>query len=308
MLRFSLSSLMCAAALAALLLIPLPRQVRAPALVTAAGPQPVFVTSPGRLEFPRDLKPGEPIRSGEILATLTNHELEQDVLKLEGQVVRQQKRIELLESRQVTDPNASSQLPSARAALKDFQERLDNRRADLKRLTLVSPVGGILLPAEQSRLPPGAESLLHREGQPFDRRNRGAWLEVGTPFCLIADPRSRDAVLYVDQSEASLLQPGQPVRLTVRQTAGRVLYGTVTEVAARPVEHVPIPLAAEQLIPTQTGSLHPARPVHEVRVRLEEESEVLAIDQLARGSITIGREALATCLLRALRQTLTFEL
>ncbi|WP_437204257.1 hypothetical protein [Planctomicrobium sp. SH664] len=309
--RFAAAVVAVTALLALLLAWPFPKSLRAPVRVVAAERQPVFVTSPGQLHLPNRLRAGKEIRQGELLAVLTNPEIERDIARLQGEVARARKRVEHLEGRQYADPQASSQLPSARAALADVEERLARRTEDAGRLRLTAPQGGMLLGGEQPASTSRSDLRLQREGEPFQPQNEGAWLEAGLPFCVIGNATAREAVFYVDQAEAATLKPGAAAEFTVPQLGGTVLQGKVVEVAVSPVVQIPDVLAHSQAIPgvaTGRGGLQPLAPLHEVRVQFAHPDSVLAVDQPGWGRIDAGRESLFTRGLRAVRRTMTFDL
>lgn len=297
--------------LAVVLSLELPRRITAPCLIEAAGSRSVFVSSPGRITFIA-LKSGMQVEQGAELARLSNLDLEREILSLRGKVAQQQKRIELLRLKQSYDRHAAAEIPSANSTLLDYQDQLQNKITDFDRLTLKAPSSGTVLPEREHPGNTTQISELRQQGAQIEMQNEGAWLERGVPLCRIADPNRREAVLYFEQADAVLIAPLVGVTLTTWQTAESVIHGEVMNVAAEPLLTIPPTLLREEAIPFHSdrdGQLTPARPIHEVRVRLDLPGDLsLAPGQTGRAVIHLPAESVFTSLLRVLRQTLTFEI
>ncbi len=316
MIRTGIATTVAIACVYGILMIELPRRLAAPCIIEASQSSPVFTSTAGRVKF-INVDPGTSVKEGEPLARLNNPELQFELLELQGTVQQQQKRIKLLEQRQVNDLSASAELPSAQASLLESQEQLRTKKTELERLTLTAPQSGILIPSDVTQLPQSNDPEFLRVGQPFEASNEGAWLEAGTMLCRVAETSeddatilNYDAVLYFDQAEVVLLAAGMPVRLTTSQTAGREFIGEVVEIAAQPIESVPPILMGLNLIPfeaDQDGRIRPAKPIHEVRVRIQGGNK-FALGQTGQAVIRREPETILASTLRLLRQTFTFDL
>lgn len=286
----------------------LDRFVRAPLLIRPANEVSVFVTVPGRLLSGSLVPSGKTVAQGETLAALDNPELAGELIQLEGTTQRLTRQLEILEIRRGSRPEAADRIPSVKAALADAEQRLQDRRRDLDRLTIVAPQAGLVLAVPH--LPDGRKSPLSREGDPLNPVNAESWLEVGMPLCMIADPRRREAVLYVDQADVSEIVPGLDVELTTSQTAGRRLHGIVTRVAPRPATDLPpLILISGDIAMTfgADGTPVPVSPVHEVRVLIDETELPPLPNQPGSARVNIGREALRDRMVRFLRRTFAFR-
>lgn len=288
---------------------PLERYARAPLIIRPASETPVFVTVPGSLQPDSLIASGRIVASGETVALLTNLELEGELLRLEGNVERLARQLEVLESRRTTSREAADRIPTVRASLADARQRLDDRRRDLQGLTISAPRGGMVWPVPRTAGP--SPSALSPEGHSLDPRNSSAWLSVGTPLCVIGDPIHREAILYVDQPDVGWIQPGQRVELTTPQTGGRRLQGKVTRIAPRPATEFAPSLLVSGAIPVQLrgdGVPVPVHPVHEVRAQLDEGTPTLIPQQQGAARMRLGSETLAIRILRFLRRTFTFDI
>ncbi len=309
--RFGIAAALAIGGLYGLLMLEFPRRLTAPCIVEAHETLPVFISSPGKIEFQK-LTPGEVVHEGDLLATLTNRDLERDVLQLEVKVVQQKKKIELLITQQVDNPDAAAEIPSARAKLLNYEDRFKRKQAELERLRLHSPGSGLLLPGEKFIDSKSANDEFQRTGFAIEKINDGAWLEVGTMLCRIADDSAYEAVLYLNQSDAVLLSRKSSASIIVTQSPGTVLTGEIIEIATEPLKVLPPILVRENMIPFApdgSGQLQPAYPIHEVRVRIIPSEKIkLAIGQTGNATIHLAPESILTTISRMIRQTFTFEL
>ncbi|MCA8996015.1 MAG: HlyD family efflux transporter periplasmic adaptor subunit [Planctomycetaceae bacterium] len=312
--RFLLVTLLLFSGVLGCLRIPVDRQVTAPLLVRPAEETLVFVTVPGRIRRGFDSPSGKTVSEGQILVELENLEITQALKRLAGDVDRQRKKLESLEIRRGESPDAANQIPVAQSMLVDLTRRLQSREEEAARLTIRSPLSGTLLSGKVTRSDDRFSPTPDLEFALFSTPLPDLWLEAGTELCRIVSPTSREAVMYVDQAEATAIDPGDRVTLTVMQGAGDVMRGTVVEVASEPISTVPPVLAAlgevEVAIDSE-GGVRPITPIHEVRVRCDAASETgvpIVLGQIGRGTIALGRETLGDRLLRFLRRTFTFDL
>ena len=104
----------------------------------------IYVTVPGTLL--RAVAEGEPVTAGQTLAKLENLDVTLEVAQLTGQRDTQRLHLATLQSRQGDDPAAAAEIPTAKEALADTEDRLARRNEDLARLTLTAPQAGTVLP------------------------------------------------------------------------------------------------------------------------------------------------------------------
>ncbi len=309
--RFSIATAMTLGAAYGILMFEIPRRLAAPCILEARETAPVFISTPGKIKFQK-LALGEPVRQGELLATLSNRDLERELLELEVEVVRQKKKIDLLITQQVENPDAAAEIPSARAKLLDAESRFQQVQGEVAELSLRSPGTGLLLPGEVTSEAHSTTPEFQATGSPGEKLNEGAWLEVGTMLCRIADDSSYEAVLYLNQSDAVLLSSTSSASMVVSQSPGIVFTGEILEVAPEPLKVIPPILIRENMIPfepDESGQFRPTQPIHEVRVRINSRTKPkLALGQTGKAVIYLHRESILSLLSRMVRQTMTFEL
>ncbi|MEO9591981.1 biotin/lipoyl-binding protein [Rhodopirellula bahusiensis] len=189
--------------------IPLPRQVVSTVRFLPEQETRVHLTTPGVL---RELhvEPGQKVSRGDVLAELSNPEIELKVLQAESDVAEQTLRLEGLRASQTLVPEASSQLPAAEALLDEMRTRLESAKRRRDSLTITAPCDGIVMVA-QSNPQSASDSSLDADANPLDagpgfnpamdrtsvrlaswsgyptaRENSGCLLQAGTELLSIA--------------------------------------------------------------------------------------------------------------------------
>ncbi|MGQ0634182.1 MAG: HlyD family efflux transporter periplasmic adaptor subunit [Planctomycetaceae bacterium] len=308
--RRAMISLVALLALGVLALaVPLPRTVRAPAVLEPAGTRRVYAGVPGKLL--QVLKEGETVKAGDVIATLENSDLRLEIEKLSGERDRQKLRIESLKRRQGKDLQAAAQLPPAEELLADLEERLAKRQIEAERLTLVAPIAGTVLPPRRRPADHPAGQLPFWSGTPLEPENAGCHLEIGTLICLVGDPSRLDAVLAVDQSDVEFVAQGQSVEVQLDQRPGTRLRGTIAQVAEIDLDVTPPELLPGGEVPTHRDEQGQARPVtafYQARVTLEPHDHRLLLGESGRAKIATAPMSLGMRLWRAFRRTFGIDL
>jgi len=292
---------------AALALVPIPVRVTAPVVIEPCAARRVYVAEPGTLEFA--VAPGQQVAAGETIARLSNPALDLEITRLTGDRDRQRTRLENLERRRGRDRTATAEIPTAREALADLEERLTKRTADRARLTLTAPVAGTVLPPEWKSRPAAAGTLPAWKGTPLRTSNRGALLETGTLFCLIGDPQRIEAVAIVDQADVDRLALGQRAEVKLAQAAGDIINGTVTEIAEVDVDVAPTSLAKTGDVASRTDATGQVRPLsasYQVRVALDPGERTLLLGAPGRVRIHAAPQSLLARVWRRLRGSFHF--
>jgi hypothetical protein len=221
------------------------------------------------------LPAGSVVKRGDTIAELRNTKVELELARLEGEHRLRQLQVEHLERLRGVDREANDQLPAARAALADSERRVADVRRETERLTLKSPVDGVVIAAPRNPAPntspagaSGSVQLATWSGSLLEDVNSGAYVTPGTLVCLVGDPAQLTAVMFVDDTDVKRLQRGQKARLRLDQLPGQVIHGEVVDVArhdARDAERAASgPADLDQLYagvvpPEQTGALYQAR-------------------------------------------------
>jgi putative peptide zinc metalloprotease protein len=211
---------------------PMTRRVAAPLVVVPANAHPLFALTDGELKFVAP--PGAWVEKGAVVAQLANPELELALVAQEGAVRERRLRLEHLRTLQAMLPAAAHMLPTASAELADAEAQLAEQQSMVESLVIRAPAGGrVLAPPPRLIERAAADTLRRWSGSPLAPRNRGAWIEQGTPLAVIAEPGGWIAWAGVDQADITAVEPGQAVRLLVDELPTTILSGLVTQVSRR---------------------------------------------------------------------------
>jgi len=294
------------AAAVAVCLLPLPFRVSAPVVIEPQSAHRVYVSVPGRLVA--SVSPGEEVQTGQELGRLVNLDIQRQIEELAGRRNQQELHVENLKNRRA-DPGVAVQIPGAKEALADIEQRLHQRQQDQQRLVLTSPAEGTVVPGPSRRGQPFTPGRLDFwQGSPLDERNLGAYLDIGTLFCLVGDPERLQAVLVVDQSDIKFVRTGQRVRIQLDETPAAVLGGTIVEIGKTDVKVAPRELAggSDLLVRVaEDGIPRPLETSYQARVSLDEYDRQLLIGTRGRAKILADPQSLGRRLYRFLRRTFT---
>jgi putative peptide zinc metalloprotease protein len=289
----------------AILSLPVNYYVPAPLVLMPDDAARVYATVDGTLADA--LPAGSHVARGELIAQLTNSDVELDLARLEGEDRLQQLRVEHLERLRGFDPEASDKLPTARAARGDIDQRLKESRREAQRLNLVAPTDGVIIPAPRIAFEEPANGRLPTwSGAVLDGANRGAQVKAGTLVCLVGDPARLTATLLVDDSDIKRLRPGQIVRMRLEQLPGHVINGQIIDVArhdARGADSISARQA--DLAALWTGMVPPGKSatLYQVRVSFNPPAHPLVIGGRGEAKVAAERISLARWILRRLVQT-----
>lgn len=318
--RMYASLAVLAAAVSALFLIPLPSRVWAPFELQPHGAASVYIEVPGQL-VDIHVKPGQRVEKGDALADLENLDLKMEVTQLKGQRDSLEARLSgLRDLRFTTDKPVETTLEakSVEKQLLAIEDQLNQKSNDLKKLRLVAPVAGTVVPPPRVEEPPGDKEieLPNWTGTPLERTNIGATLSPDGPqnlFCQIGDPNQWDAVLVIDQDDVDLVQEGQEVRLMFEESSYHVFVSTIanraddemTSASPRLSSTNGGPLAAQ---PERDGTLRPLSTSYQAVARLDNASGLLRNGLIGTARVTTRPRTIAQRVWRYLSRTFNFEL
>lgn len=303
------------AVIAGVMAIPLPSHVYCSLEVQARDAATVYAEVDGTLEKVY-VEPGDQVTEGQLLAQMSNIDVDIEIADLDGQQKVYQAQLDGLLRVSYDDRRASSDIAQVAEALASVQERLAQRKRDREKLRLTAPQAGTVLPPT---LVPDHSSpdagLPVWSGSPFDRENLGATLLRGTTFCQIGDPHRLEARLVIDQGDVELVAPGQRVEVMLTQSAEFVYVSRIDNVSTEDLKKSPMHLSSLHGgdLPTKmdpSGQARPLSPVYEAVVPLPENgtSGLLRIGLVGRAKITTTPRTLGQRLYRYFSRTFNFEM
>jgi len=245
-------------AVAAFLFLPLPHSFICPLEVLARDADSVYVNVPGTL-VSVNVKAGDKVVKGQLLAQLQNVDLDVEVAKLQGSLEENRAKLKGLLQQSNRDRRAAAQVPQINEAITALEKQLEQRTSDKQRLRLTAPADGTVLPPTLTpKRDDPEEKLPMWSGTPLDPENIGAKLEQGTLLCQIGDPKKLDAVMVIDQADRSLVIDGerQTVDIKLEGFAGTTISSYIREVAESELKIAPKRLSTKSQgeLPTKTDT------------------------------------------------------
>ena len=303
-----------AGALLFVFFVPLPYNVRCSLEILPKEAHWIYVDVPGKLtELP--VRPGQHVDAGVTLCSLTNEDLQREVVELEGQLVETQAEIDSLKEQRVHDSKIGLQVKPAQERMATIGTLLQEKREKLNRLHVTSPIEGIVIPPPmktQERNPPG--QLPSWSGSPFDRKNSGAHFAESDLVCLIGDPQQVEAVLVVDQSDIDLIKITNRVRIKLDAYPSHTFVTEVAKIANDNMETSPLSLSIQgggelDTRTDSTGQHRPLTPTYQVRTAaLNQDGLSLQMGMRGRGKVAVAWQSLGRRVFRYLSHTFHFDL
>lgn len=227
-------------------LIPLPLHIEAPFLIEPVGGVSVYISTPGSLEEIR-VEPYDHVEEGDVLAVLSNPQLEDDLRQLQTQLATEQERLAAFS--QIRD---RTNMVTSKQLIAGLTKRIAEAKRQLEELTILAPISGIVVEPPTQSKPAGDNSsgtLPQWNGTPLDPENVGAFLQEGTELLALAPRRKTDtsveATLLIDQADRNDVFEGQRVQLRFEHLPDEIIESTVTDFSARHVEYAPPALSGK---------------------------------------------------------------
>ncbi|MGE0759833.1 MAG: site-2 protease family protein [Pirellulaceae bacterium] len=276
----AVAGLGCASAVGAFA-VPMSRSTVAPAVLRPGRAHPLYVVSGGRLDS--SLPAGATVRRGDVVATLVDHALQGQLLRLETDLAVARQAVESLRRQQVQDArqglaSSAGQLALAEQNMAELAGQLEQKRYECEQLVVRAPADGTLVSPARRPAESDASDLPGWSDTPLAPQNAGCTLDVGTLLGYICEGATGmapapEAVLAVEQSDVGELVAGQRVRLLLAEFPQREFTGRVTSIALAHAEEVPPEFLARRLVPVGvegTGVAREAGSQYLLRVALDE--------------------------------------
>lgn len=304
------------AAIATFCFVPLPHSVMCPFEIQARDAANIYADVAGTL-VEVNVKPGQQVVAGQLLARLQNLDVESQIAKLQGGIDEAEVKLKTLFQLATRDRRAASQIPAVREGLEAFREQLAQKMKDHRRLQLVAPTAGVVLPAATVARPEDSgEELPSWSGTPLDPENIGAYLKQGSLICQVGDPQKLDAVLVIDQSDRDVIGNNRrrSVELklagfastTIRSELGPISESKIKTISKRLSNKFggEIATRTEQA----TGYETPMSTSYQANAPIDNPAGVYRIGQCGQARVYTDWMSLGSRLWRLLCQTFNFQL
>jgi putative peptide zinc metalloprotease protein len=302
-----------AAAILFFVACPLPYSVKCAVQIKPSEAERAIVKTPGRLEKVH-VRTGEPVKQGDILAELSNVDLEVTIEDADRQRRAYETQLVSLRDEQHHDGTVNSKIPAVEKALESTNDNLASLRQQQGWLKIAAPVDGIVMPAEEKKGDPEVEGRLPTwTGSLLWDENLGARVEMNDNLCLVGDPHTFEALLVVDQVNLPFIHEGQRVRIRLDAYANETLRGEIAEIAHTDMEISPPALSNQQggelaTKTDKTGMQRPQSASYEARVPMTDVPVALRAGLRGRAKISASPQPLAARCWRLLTRTFHFRL
>jgi putative peptide zinc metalloprotease protein len=320
---------------AGILYVPVPHRVYATLEIKPRDAFPVHIAIPGILKD-NPVKPGDVVQNdpadntpeaiaadlppkSTVLAQLENVDLELEISGLKGQLAEFEMRYLTLKAQQLNADRtiakeASDQLPEVRKSIDATKELLATKLFDRRRLTVLAPASGVVLPAPSQQERPNEDGQLPSwSGSPMDKENVRAFLDTKTLYCFVGDPKKKEASLAIDQADRNFVEIGDTVFLKLDELPGETLEGTILDISSDKMEYAPKQNSnkAGGELATKTDEMGQERtmnPTYTAIVHLEDPNEIYQIGMRGEGRVEAGWMPLGKRLWLFVTQTFHFRL
>lgn len=314
MFRTVVSTVVVLAALWAVFFIPVPHFVWANFVVQPNRAQKVYVQYPGVLEQVH-VQEGDHVSAGQPLATLSNPELEIDVLNLETELAKLNADLEAYQAVDVDPVRAAQLIQEAGVAIAGLKRKIKIRREQLGSLTLVADRDGVVMPPPNTPEMPDVDRmrLASWSGTPLETENETATLQRETLFCYVGHPTDMQAVLVFEQSDAKFLSEGQEATLQLNAYRGKSISGKVDRVSQEELTSLPRELSKTNggemaATPLPDGAEQPMLKSFEASVPLTEVEKMKLLPGMhGIAKVRVGSSSIGSRLWRQLQTMIKFR-
>lgn len=291
--RAAAFSAVAGAAIAGILLIPTPLRVTGTLVLTAAQPAQIYAEIPGRL-VELKVRDGDPVHEGQIIATLSNLDLQREREKMQGDLeVNVRKAMAYSKSFRSREDRALAMELEEHAQM--LEPALAKLTEQIGKLTLIAPRDG------------NALGVPHPE-------TTGQWVKPGKAFCEVGDPHKLEAHLILDQTDIDLVRVDRRCWVKIYGNSEQTIKGRVSEVAKRNRDEVPPELSnlAGGEIATKpdphTQQAKPLSAIYEVIIPVDNPDLTLQPGLRGFAKIDGGHSSLGWWVWRLLTKTFHFTL
>ncbi len=301
------------ACVAFLFSVPVSRHVTASFVVRPVDADHVVVVESGRIEELHK-SPGDSVAKGDVIAVLTNDELELASQKLKGELARERAALASLKLASREQAGVGRQIVEAATRITRIERNLEIQNHKIENLKLVSSRSGVVIaaPNRVSRLPEEGGPLERWSGNPMDESNRNAHFEAATLFCLVGEPLQMQAMLVVNESDVELVSVGQKVHLILDEIPGKRFVGEVVGLSQESLTDLPPELSltngGDVGVATGTdGREVPLLTSYEVEVSIDTEEQTLLTGFRGNAKIEVDSLPLGQQLIRYLQTVVNFR-
>ena len=312
--RATISAVVFALLLAAILLIPIPHYVYCSFFVQGKDSHNVYVDVPGTLEEIL-IEPNRMVEQGTPILKLGSQHLQVQLAGMKSDVDSAKVRLASVQNSSGRDKRMAQGVQAATVAYQASLSVYQKRQLDLDRLLVRAPASGFFLAAPKIDAPAAGDSNLNDwYGSPLDQQNLGAYLQESTFVGqVLGNIEQLEAVLAIDQSDIEFVKPSQRVELLIRQVPLKVFESETETISPSEMKSTPKSLSSKyggDIVTTtnQSGDDVPQSTKYLVNVNLENPDGLILPGSSGKAKIRTGSQTVGQRIWRLFSHTFQFEL
>ena len=298
-------------------LVPFPHYVKCSLEIRARDEASVYVSVPGKLDKLADgIKTGITIEEGQVLAILSNVDLQMELNSLQSERSQFQTQLNGLRRQAYENHELAHDMPRITEEIKRIDQQIAEKQRDVDRLQIIAPVAGTIMPVASRPSRSSNGMLPEWSGTAMHPKNCGAHLTERDMLCQIGNPNQLEAILFIDQGDIEMVEKDQDVQLKLDVLAWETLEGNIDKISGSKVEVTPSSLSNLQggdlatKTDSETGQQRPLSTKYQARVPLDKEDLPNGIYLGMRGRAKIATEwqSLGSRVWRIMITTFNFKL
>jgi len=312
-LRLAGTVLFVAAAIAGVLLIPVPHWVTCSLHVQPRDAAAAYIDAPGEVTAIH-VKPGDTVNEGDKIVSLDSVDIRLNIERLEGERAELFVQLQSLRRREFIDPAAGREVTSVEKAIESADDQLAKLRLDRERLIVRAPASGTVISSPGRDAPPAdADMLPEWTGKPLDTQNIGATYNDEVLVCRVGDPRKLEAVLAIDQTDVEYLLEEQRVELFFHHLPTRFFISSVNRISQVKMEAAPESMSAKAggSMATSTsrqGYEKPVNVIYQASAPVNDPRGEFFVGATGYAKVYVGNRTIGQRLWRYMCHTFNFEM
>lgn len=216
--------------IAALLLIPLPHEMRCDIVVVPNKMMPVYVEEPGVLEecF---VSPGDYVQKGQEIARLRNFQLEEMIVQAQGRVEIKKAQLIAAREQMLRGNNSSSQVGSLQAEVDEAVALLTDLDDRHSKLIIRSPIAGTVMETPYRHPAQAINEDILVDQQPFlIQKYDNVSAATKQRFCEVAELDRWRGIILLSEQQVGFIKADQEARIRLYSRPNETLIANVTDV------------------------------------------------------------------------------
>lgn len=312
--RATVSAIVLAVILGAIMLIPIPHYVYCSFYVQGKEAHNIYVDVPGILEDVY-LEPNQLVQEDDPIIRLKSQTLTVQLASLQTNLNAAKIRLASIENLVTREGNQAQNRESAIVAVNAARDIFNRRQLDKDRLIVRAPASGYFLAPPIVEPSDKDSSTLDRwSGTPLEERNIGATLLQSTFVGqIVEDMKQLEAVLAIDQADIEFVNSGQPVKLLINQMPATIFESETEQISPSEMKSTPKSLSSKyggDIVTSldEKGQNAPTSTKYLVNVPLANPEEIIMPGSSGRAKIRTGSQTVGQRIWRLASRTFQFEL